>query len=137
MSNEAGLRPLALTVSVAFPGASPEQTMTVSIPLKAGITGLWKIYRQVGSPLAEALYDAAPDTLNSISRESAGHRSRRIFPVADVLQKLRYLIPVRAALRRDFITYTPHHDARVVPVLTEHIDHIFLRPGAEMPMIAV
>lgn len=71
MSNEAGLRPLALTVSVALPGASPEQTMTVSIPLKAGITGLWKIYRQVGSPLAEALYDAAPDTLNSISREAA------------------------------------------------------------------
>ena len=68
---------------------------------------------------------------------AACHRPRRIFPVADVLQKLRYLIPVRAALRRDFITYTPHHDARVVPVLTEHIDHIFLRPGAEMPMIAV
>ena len=68
---------------------------------------------------------------------AAGHRTGRIFPVADVGEHLRHLCAVRTALGGHFVADAPHHDRGVVAVVPDHVHEVLFGPVGEEAVVPV
>ena len=68
---------------------------------------------------------------------ATGHRTCRILTMADVLKEFRHAITVGTALRGHLVADAPHHHARVVAVVSQHVYHVFLSPIIEKTVVSV
>ena len=66
-----------------------------------------------------------------------GHRTGRVFTMADVLQETGDLGIAFDPLVRHFVTDTPHYDTRIVAEVMEQVDHIFFSPFVEEQVVTV
>ena len=68
---------------------------------------------------------------------SAGDRSGRVKTVTNVLKEHCGLPSSFRPLRRNLVSYAPHHHGSVVAEVSDHIDHILFRPFVEKSVVSV
>ena len=72
------------------------------------------------------------------SIHTLGYRTRRILTVADVLKHAgKFRATVSVPLVGNLIAYTPHHDTRIVAVMTDQIHQVLLYPFIKYLVISV